>query len=332
MTAPAGPLARLAEAGDVAFPNLLAARELTRTRLEDLRGRLRAVDHDVDAAVVLMGSWGRAELTSGSDDDFMLLVAGPRRDGVRPSLGDLAGVVGAGPREPGPEEVFGREAFAEDLREHIGLARDTNANMTRRLLLLLESLPASGDAAWRAARADLLDAYLATAAERRPPRFFLNDVFRYWRTIAVDFEGKDRTRGGEQWGLRTAKLRTSRKLLFASGLVPILECHNRTLSDMAEFLAEQFAAPPTDRLAGAFLRYGAIDPGVRTLGAYDRFLGLLEQDGFREHLEGLTEPEAAASEQFAEVRELADELQAGLLALLFEDRRLYPLIREYGIF
>jgi hypothetical protein len=245
---------------------------------------------------------------------------------------ELAGVLGQESREPGPEGVFGGVVFTEDLRERIGLAHDSNANMTRRLLLLLESVPASGAVAWASAREGLIQAYLATAAERRPPRFFLNDVFRYWRTIAVDFEGKDRTRGGEKWGLRTAKLRTSRKLLFASGLVPILECHNRTLSAMAEFLAEQFAAPPTDRLAGAFLRYGAIDPGVRTLGAYDRFIGLLEQDGFREHLEGLTEPEAAGSAQFAEVRELADELQAGLLALLFEDRRLYPLIREYGIF
>ena len=332
MSDPHGSLEQLAEAGGTAFPHLLAARERTGVELERLRAAVGGVPHDDDAAVVLMGSWGRAELTSGSDDDFMLLVDGPPRDEVRPSVEELSGVLGQASREPGPEGVFGTVVYASDLRERIGLTHDTNANMTRRLLLLLESVPASGDGAWRRARRDLLDAYLATAAERRPPRFFLNDVFRYWRTIAVDFEGKDRTRGGEKWGLRTAKLLTSRKLLFAIGLVPILECHNRTLSAMAAFLAEQFAAPPTDRLAGAFLRYDAIDPGVRTLGAYDRFLGLLEQDGFREHLEGLTEPEAAASEQFAAVRELADELQAGLLALLFEDRRLYPLIREYGIF
>ncbi|MEA2405241.1 MAG: hypothetical protein QOE08_1888 [Thermoleophilaceae bacterium] len=332
MTDPRGSLERLAEAGGTPFPNLLAARERTRVELERLRGALADVPHDPDAAVVLMGSWGRAELTGGSDDDYMLLVDGPERDAVRPAPADLAGVLGSESREPGPEGVFGDVVFAQDLQERIGLAHDSNANMTRRLLLLLESVPASGAGPWASAREGLLRAYLATAAERRPPRFFLNDVFRYWRTIAVDFEGKDRTRGGEKWGLRSAKLRTSRKLLFASGLVPILECHNRTVADMALFLAEQFAAPPTDRLAGAFLRYDAVDPGVRTLGAYDRFLGLLGEPGFREHLESLTEAGAAGSEEFAVVRELADELQAGLLALLFEDRRLYPLIREYGIF
>lgn len=332
MTDPRGSLERLAEAGGTPFPNLLAARERTGSELERLRAVLADVPHDPDAAVVLMGSWGRAELTGGSDDDYMLLVDGPSRDEVQPTLGELDGVLGSESREPGPEGVFGEVVFATDLQERIGLAHDSNANMTRRLLLLLESVPASGAGPWASAREGLLRAYLATAAERRPPRFFLNDVFRYWRTIAVDFEGKDRTRGGEKWGLRSAKLRTSRKLLFASGLVPILECHNRTVDDMALFLAEQFAAPPTDRLAGAFLRYDAVDPGVRTLGAYDRFLGLLGQPGFREHLESLTEADAAGSEEFATVRELADELQAGLLALLFEDRRLYPLIREYGIF
>jgi hypothetical protein len=37
--------------------------------------------------------------------------------------------------------------------------------------------------------------------------------------MAVDFASKQRDRAGAGWGLRNAKLRMSRKLIFASGLL-----------------------------------------------------------------------------------------------------------------
>ena len=177
----------------------------------------------------------------------------------------------------------------------------------------------------------MLDRYLAEGrSDHRPPRFFLNDIMRYWRTIAVDFAGKHRE-DERKWGLRNAKLRTSRKMLFAGGLVPILRCHALRGADVRPFLAEQLALPASDRLADAFLSADQVDAGVRCLGAYDRWIGMVGDTATREELAGLDRTSARDSATFIEVRRLAAEFQNGLLALLFETS-LAPAVREYAIF
>lgn len=326
-----GALLRLAERAGTDLPALLGARTLTAERLGRRRAALAGLPHDRDTAVVLCGSWGRGEVTRSSDDDWWILVDGAARPGVHPLPAAVAAALDEVP--PGGEGLFGSVAFRDDLRDQIGLAADTNANFSRRMLLVLESVAVTGQPAWSAARRAVLRGYLdERSRDYRPPRFFLNDVVRYWRTITVDFEGKDRSRGPEGWGLRSAKLRTSRKLLFASGLLPILECHRLQAGEMLDALAAEFAAPATDRVAAAFLRYEAIDLGVRVLAAYDRVLALLDDPDVRAHLATLTDDDAPRSAAFAELRRLADQIQAGLLSLLFDDRRLAPVVREYAIF
>jgi hypothetical protein len=331
---PGGALGRLAERAGIAFPALTAARARTASRLVERRAALAPLaPPGDDAAVVLVGSWGRAEVTAASDDDWLVLAAGPPGDpgGVRPAPGEVAASLEE--RAPGREGIFGTVCFAGELVGNIGLARDSNANLTRRMLLTLESVPVLGDRTWAAARDDIVASYLGPRArDYRPPRFFLNDVVRYWRTVAVDFEGKDREREGAGWGLRSAKLRTSRKILFASGLLPLLECHRLAARDMPAFLGRELAVPATDRVAAAFERYDAIDTGARALAAYDRFVALLDDPTARARLSALTEDDAPRSPELAEARALADQVQGGLLSLLFDDLRLAPVTREYGIF
>jgi hypothetical protein len=86
-----------------------------------------------------------------------------------------------------------------------------------------------------------------------------------------------------------------------------------------------------DRIAAAFLELGAVDAGLRAVGAYDRFLGLLADPAVREELAAVTRSTAPRSLPFQEGRRLGREIEAGLQALLFETR-IEPLVREYGIF
>ena len=81
---PTGALETLAERSREGFPHLLAARGRTQVALTDLRERLEGVPRDPDVAVVLFGSWGRHEVTTGSDEDWSVLIDGPRRAEARP--------------------------------------------------------------------------------------------------------------------------------------------------------------------------------------------------------------------------------------------------------
>ena len=325
---PSGALERL----EAELPQLAAARGRTRAEVAARREALAGLDVDPAASVVLFGSWGRGELTRRSDDDWAVLVTGAERAGVAPEPGAVAAALGgSGLRGPGRSGVFGGRIFCDDLISRIGLDADSNANLTRRMLLMLESQPVAGDAVHRRCWEQVLDGYLEDADKPyRPPRFFLNDLIRYWRTICVDFVGKERE-GGEKWGIRNAKLRTSRKILFAAGLVPLLQCRRFTREERRAYLAAQLAAPATDRLAAAFLDCGARDAGVRALSAYDRWLGVLDDEVRRGELEALTKETAPGSAVFRDVRRHAAELERGLLVLLF-DTELLPHVREHGIF
>ncbi len=193
-----GGVARLEAVSGEAFPALRRAQEDTRRELDARRERLRPLDAP-GAAVILMGSFGRHELTGGSDDDFMVLFdPQPALGGSELTLSAVAALLGG--RPPGQEEIFGKPVSLADLVERIGSDGDSNRNLTRRMLLVLESVCAYGEELHDRARERLIDGYLAAGAnDFRPPRFLLNDLVRYWRTIAVDFEGKLRARGGEGW-------------------------------------------------------------------------------------------------------------------------------------
>ena len=332
---PAGAVAELADRTGATFSTLDAARERTERRVRERMAHLSRHGVVADVATCVFGSWARGELTDGSDDDWAVLVARPFAAYDRDVCLEVVAAtetLGVEDRQPGSQDVFGLPFDVTELAQNIGLDADTNTNLTRRMLLLLESRELHGDVRSRAID-NILARYLNQGAKPyRPPRFLLNDLVRYWRTICVDFEGKGSTGVADpKWATRNAKLRTSRKLLFAGGLVTVLLCHLKEASDMPSFLGRWFDAAPADRLAAAFLYAGVEESGARALDAYDRWLALIGQSEVRSELKRVTFESRDESDLFEEIRQIGMDFQAGLDALLFSSA-LGRVTRTYAIF
>jgi len=302
----------------------------------------------------VFGSLARGEWTEKSDVDWTLLLDGQTYPEQIDTVEEIRSWIDERYRVPGREGTFGRLSFSHDLVHRIGGRDDSNANLTQRILLLLESIPIGRQDAYDRVLRALLERYITEdfgwVVSKRPsyvPRFLLNDIARYWRTVAVDFAYKRRDRSGDGWALRTAKLRLSRKLTFAAGLVACFRCSllpdlypdfeglpsGERASIAVHELQEFLRLTPLEMLAWAYLHFETLTAAATDVfGSYDGFLELLDGDG-RERLSGLKHDEAVDDETFQHARWLGRAFQGGLNALFLEPHQgFFQLTRTYGVF
>jgi predicted nucleotidyltransferase len=332
--------------------------QLAKTRAEDkrreLQEALRGLDSE-DTSVVVSGSLARDEFTEGSDIDWTLLIDGS----ADPKHYDLVGRIDALIRKPeikptGAEGTFAAMVFSHDLIHQIGGEDDTNRNTTRRLLLLLESQAVGREDAYEWVARHILDRYLLEdrglwrASKYRVPRFLQNDIARYWRTLAVDFAYKLRTRSGKGWAIRNIKLRMSRKLIYVSGLLACFRCHfdysdpeateifrdPKRHKEVVEHLRNVFAMTPLEIVAGVLLKYPHLDSAAQSIfDSYDKFLGIVADQQKRKHLEELNEGDGERDAVYQDARTLSHQFRDGLLAFFFDQKSgLDDLTKNYGVF
>lgn len=351
---PPAPIIALRDRLDAAWPFITASREKTEAMMERLWRELNhphLIPHDT--TLVVFGSLARGELTDGSDVDWTLLVDGAAEPDHQVAAQRIrCRVREMGLTEPTPGGPFGSLTFSHDLIHNIGGDDDTNRNTTQRLLLLLESEPLGKPGAYDRVVRNVLARYVEEDITSpgdtayRVPRFLQNDVARYWRTMAVDFAHKRRERGAAGWALRTAKLRMSRKLMYAAGLLSCFSCDSAFRSrrptqpwhdaqQVVEHLAGLVRTTPLDIVAGVVLLYfGEFSGAARQLfGAYDEFLGILHDQGSRDHLKALPPSHADTDHTYQRVRALGADFQDALTEIFFtRDTPLRDLTIRYGVF
>jgi predicted nucleotidyltransferase len=307
-----------------------------------------------DAAIVVFGSLARSEWTK-SDVDWTLLIDGqdaPEHLGLAQKIGQRLDDESFA--RPGASGIFGNMTFSHDLVQKIGGREDTNENTTRRVLLIQESKAfGKADAHTRTLK-HIFSRYLKDdwglrfgSHKSKVPRVLLNDIVRYWRTVTVDFVDKQRGQAGHGWGLRNAKLRMSRKLIFATGMLSCFSCEllgvaevledlteNHSTIRMEEYLRNFVQESPLDILATILLeRHIKPETALKLFSSYNAFLALLDDAEKRDHLKELRIDEISTDAVFAEVRKISRTFQDGLTALFFnDDEKLRNLTIFYGVF
>jgi predicted nucleotidyltransferase len=348
------PVERLSEQLSVQWRNIAEARR----RTEAMKAKLATLSDfsSEDASLIVFGSIGRGEVTEESDVDWTLLIDGPSDPHhthavarVRERLHSL------GLELPGRTETFGVMAFSHDLIHHIAGPHDTNQNLTRRVLLLFESVAITEPLVRERVIGNVVDRYVrhdVIAPRPTPPRrvvahFLLNDVVRYWRTMAGDYAAKMWERQNEGWGLRNVKLRFSRKLIFVAGLLACfsfvldppadadsIRANPAALQDaLATHVLSRLAMSPLDALAAALIAHSPESISRSLFDAYDRFLGILLDPEKRAELSHLRIDKALDSAVWLEAREASHEFRKSLEALFLERPGvLRELTLSFGVF
>lgn len=309
-----------------------------------------------DAALIVFGSLSRNEWTSGSDVDWTLLLdtgANPQHYRITQRIDQI--ICDLKLSKPGNTGTFGNMTFSHDLIHQIGGQEDTNINQTRRLLLMLESTAIIGSDVHQRVLSQILQRYVhdglpaVMSHEQTPldvPRFLLNDIVRYWRTMTVDYAKKTWDSPNQKWALRKCKLRMSRKLMFASGMLMCFACKLQSLQDdkplfdheppevrLVNMLLKQVSICPLDRLCDALLQLSNPQTAEQLLSAYDRFLAVLNDTQTRQTLTELSPHNAPGNVLFQEVEQIGQQFNDAMESLFFDDsEQLANCIRKYGIF
>ena len=332
------------------YPALNLALHTSENAIQEARTVLKADDSNLYSQkdCVVFGSIARREATRCSDLDFLLVgddIPADAESITQAIYAELSAklIRDTKLREPGSSKLFGVYIKNSDLVQHIGLQGDTNTNLTRRVLLLEESVSLANSAYHRRLLEEIVEAYLSLRSPGSTafPRVLINDIVRYWRTVAVDYHAKSRP--SSRYSLRYLKLLFSRKFCYFSALAPLILMERKSVlgnvDKEIDFLVEHFLKPPIVRTLDLF--EFIITEEAHPEEAQKHFMEVfesmnlfIEKSGnqeWRQMIANECKPNDCAYSQMPEFRFMRDNARRfhSALTSIMVSKTMFPFTREY---
>ncbi|MBE1723690.1 nucleotidyltransferase domain-containing protein [Bombella apis] len=293
--------------------------------------------------VVTCGSYARKEATSGSDLDFFIIFSSPKykKKRLQETISTkIAKVIEEeGIKLPSNNGAFGQFIEKEELLKNIGGDKDNNQHITRRILYLLEGKSLYNEGDFLSLRKEIIKKYIKGTKKEHLPRYLLNDIIRYWRTVTVDYAFKaDRYKEGG-WAIRNIKLIYSRKILYASGIFSVAYTIGLPEDEKISKLADLLCKTPLERIeyvcdahAKEYNKYKVKEYLIEIKRQYKTFLEKIDDKSIRECLEKLPQEKRDDETTFTEFKKEGTTFGKSLYELFLSTFPEDHEIREAVIF
>jgi predicted nucleotidyltransferase len=327
------------------LPNISQAIDRSATAIQRAHAALcpHELFHTNGIAVAVFGSLARHELTICSDLDYLFIVEGPKvpsPQALNAAVDKLrSGLVDGVVLDQPLTDAFGTTVELDEIITRIGLQQDDNYNLTRRMLLLEESVYLTDDQVRHAHLVRLLEQYAAGHGphNQRFPRALLDDIVRYWRTVAVDACAFSAS-GPWPYSRRYLKMMIPRKLNYISSIAPLFLFNTSEETDYVSFMADAFMRPPMIRLARLLAKITSeANPGNQGLSkigqdifiALDAFIAKSGDRCWRDSIERQCQDiQPQDAPEFCDMQRLGSRLHSQIAELLLSDAML-PFTQEY---
>lgn len=241
------------------FKSISRLHDYSDNKLDKIRGELVGIldkcDFKDGFSLITTGSYGRMEASDESDMDFFIICDSEKdKHKILDISEEISSIIKKHvPKNTGSTGTFGGSAVntIDEITSNIGGESDSNALLTRRMLFVLEGKYLFNDKKFNEYRTKLIKKYLEPTRGNYLDRYLVNDIIRYYRTIATDFQFKV-DENDKAWGLRNIKLKFSRKILYYSGVVSVihtyLEYTKGTESSKEEILTKLLNKSVSERI------------------------------------------------------------------------------------